>query len=173
MNKKTTDPIKEISLKFQAYVSPPNFDPNHFHSVPKVDVIKFIENSLNKFNEVNRIYLKNIFLKEAENAIKQYDDNIIPRDNNYLNALKVFEYLNNKIIDQPNKIKLNNSISDKQLVYLFRILYDKYCFQSNKKEIAKAISYIFNIKESTATKYLSDKELEKPKSIFKADWDEL
>ncbi len=172
MNKKNElDSIKEISLKFQAYIDPPNFDPNYNQSIPKLDVLKFIEKSLNKFNEIDRPTIEEILIKKAEQSIEFYLNKKIPIDKNYLNAKRVVGFLKNTITNQPDKIELKN-INAKQIVWIFRILHQKGYIKSDKIVTAKSLSLLFDIPEKTASQYLSQ-ELKDPISIFKVDWSDL
>lgn len=171
---KAPDMLENIILKFQNYIDPPNWKFPHLNQPPPdMDIISFIEIKLEKMNEIDQSNLKRRILAKAKKSINDHEENDIFSGESYRNAEKVINYYENKLTEHPTKIKLNNTISDKQIVYLFRILQENKYFINNKKEIAKALSLIFEIKESTATKYLSDKELEQPKNLFKVDWDEL
>lgn len=176
-DKNLSDPIRSIFAKYKNYINPNDIDDIYLDvfekKIDETDVISFVENVINSSSEIDKDYFKFILIQMANDSILLYrKDKLIP-DTKYLNALKVLKHFNGDITQQPSKLILNDSVNDKQIVYLFRILYEKYYIQSNKNEVAKVLSLIFNVKEETAKKYLSDKEIKAPESIFKVDWKEL
>ena len=75
----------------------------------------------------------------------------------FFNSIKILEYFgeSNEIIDPCFPLKLNQKITDKEIVKVFKRLQNNKVVLDTNKTLAKALSIIFNIKEGTIYSYLS------------------
>jgi hypothetical protein len=135
---------KELSLKIQNLV---------YHITNDNDGFEYFKMNWEIINKEDEIYLKSSLIKLCHNTLMSGD----PTSIYFFNSIKILEYFgqSNEIIDPCFPLKLNQKITDKEIVKVFKRLQNNKVVLDTNKTLAKALSIIFNIKEGTIYSYLS------------------
>jgi hypothetical protein len=153
-----------IIHEFQSliYSQPPNGE------YYKGDIIKWIENKLDKEDFENKRLLRTNFLNISLTYIKE---NINSINENVLNAQRVCLYFDEKIVH----LKLNEQYNAAQLITLFRVLQkDLELFENTDEEVMEVIKGIFQFsKENIRTYFIREQYKIKAKKLFKYEWEDL
>jgi len=134
----------------------------------KGDIIKWIENKLDKEDFENKRLLRtnllNISLAYIKNNINSINENV-------LNAQRVCLYFDEKIVH----LKLNEQYDAAQLITLFRVLQkDLELFNNTNEEVMQVIQEIFQFsKDNIRTYFIRERHGTKAKKLFKHDWNDL
>jgi hypothetical protein len=135
---------RELSLKIQNLV---------YHITNDNDGFEYFKMNWGIINKEDEIYLKSSLIKICQNTLFNGD----PTSILFFNSIKILEYFEelNEIIDPCFPLKLNQKITDKEIVKVFKRLQNNKVILDTNKTLAKALSIIFNIKEGTIYSYLS------------------
>ena len=135
---------RELSLKIQNLV---------YHITNDNDGFEYFKMNCGIINKEDEIYLKSSLIKICQNTLFNGD----PTSILFFNSIKILEYFKelNEIIDPCFPLKLNQKITDKEIVKVFKRLQNNKVILDTNKTLAKALSIIFNIKEGTIYSYLS------------------
>jgi hypothetical protein len=135
---------RELSLKIQNLV---------YHITNDNDGFEYFKMNWGIINKEDEIYLKSSLIKICQNTLFNGDPTTII----FFNSIKILEYFEelNEIIDPCFPLKLNQKITDKEIVKVFKRLQNNKVILDTNKTLAKALSIIFNIKEGTIYSYLS------------------
>jgi len=135
---------KELSEKIQNLV---------YHITNDNDGFEYFKLKWENIKKEEEIFLKSSILRICQNILFNGDPTTII----FFNSIKILEYFEelNEIIDPCFPLKLNQKITDKEIVKVFKRLQNKKVILDTNKTLAKALSIIFNIKEGTIFSYLS------------------
>lgn len=135
---------RELSLKIQNLV---------YHITNDNDGFEYFKMNWGIINKEDEIYLKSSLIKICQNTLFNGD----PTSILFFNSIKILEYFEelNEIIDPCFPLKLNQKITDKEIVKVFKKLQNNKVILDGNRTLAKALSIIFNIKEGTIYSYLS------------------